>query len=297
MSDQISSEQRFTRERPCPQSASVSGLTSPRFTVETAVEFGRRGGVSTSPAKRRTAALNGRRGGRPVLAHQYRMRRAERLLDPRRPVPALDDCKVEPISYAEAASIILRYEYLRTMAPNTLACYGLLGPDGEVLGATCFACTSRIPTVPTASEVCLARGACVPWAPPNAASYLIRRATQQAHQDHGWESFVAYGDPDAGEVGTIYQACNWLYLGRCGRHGLTRSEWKRPGTMRWISDRNLSHQGFTGPGAWARARASGWMSRVRPSKHRYVWLEGPRVKALRALIADRIEPYPTRGRA
>lgn len=282
---------------PAPKSALVSGLTSPQFTADTAVDFGRRGGASTSPAKQQAAILNGRRGGRPRLAHQYRMRRAEMLLDPRRRVPALDDCTVEPISYAQAASIILRYEYLRTMAPNTRACYGLLGPDGEILGVTCFANTSRTPTVPSASEVCLARGACVPWAPDFAASYLIKHACRLAHREHGWEAFIAYGDPDAGEIGKVYQHARWHYLGRRGTHGLTRSEWKRPGSTRWISDRNLAHDGYTGRGAWARARAAGWISRVRPSKHRYLWLEGPRAKALRALIADRIEPYPARRRA
>lgn len=106
---------------------------------------------------------------------------------------------------------------------------------------------------------------------------------------------MAYGDPDAGEVGTIYQACGWLYLGQHGTHGLSRSEWKRPGSTRWISERNLATHGFTGSGAWARARAAGWVSRVRPSKHRYVWLEGARARALRKLIADRVEPYPTRA--
>lgn len=36
-----------------------------KFTSETAVANGRRGGLSTSPAKRRTAAKNGQKGGRP----------------------------------------------------------------------------------------------------------------------------------------------------------------------------------------------------------------------------------------
>lgn len=123
--------------------------------------------------------------GRSMVAHQYRVRLEEMRRDPRPQLASLDDCSVALITYAQAASIILRYEYLRAMAPNTLACYGLLGSDGDLLGVTCFASTSRTPTVPSASEVCLARGACVPWAPRNAASYLIRRAVLQAHRDRG----------------------------------------------------------------------------------------------------------------
>jgi hypothetical protein len=42
-----------------------------------------------------------------------------------------------------------------------------------------------------------------------------------AHKDMGWGVFFAYSDTDdASEVGTVYQACGWHYIGT----GLGRSE-------------------------------------------------------------------------
>jgi hypothetical protein len=51
----------------------------------------------------------------------------------------------------------------------------------------------------------------VHWAHPHAASRLIAHAVKFAAADFGWRVFLAYADMAAGEVGTVYQACNWLY--------------------------------------------------------------------------------------
>jgi hypothetical protein len=139
--------------------------------------------------------------------------------DPRPVMTTLDGCKVERISYAEAKPFILRYEWLKTMPALTTACYGLRDPSGQLVSAVCFG-----PGPGTASgnlcgpdwrdrAIALLRGACAHWAHPHAASHLIARACKLAAGEFGWRIFFAYADPAAGEVGTIYQACNWLYLG------------------------------------------------------------------------------------
>src|SRR3954463_9330197 len=59
----------------------------------------------------------------------------------------------------------------------------------------------------------LARGACVHWAPPHTNSKLVSgslRALRAA--DPMARIVIAYADTDAGEIGTIYQACNWTYI-------------------------------------------------------------------------------------
>lgn len=69
----------------------------------------------------------------------------------------------------------------------------------------------------------LARGACAHWAHPHSASFLINAACKAFHRP--WTNgrgepmlpkfvFLATADSDAGEIGTVYQASNWLYLGR-----------------------------------------------------------------------------------
>ncbi len=268
------------------------------FTSETAAHFGRLGGSRSTARTRHAAFVNGLRGGRPVVAHQAKIRRREATLDPRPPIESLEGCRVAPISHEQAAEIIERYEWLGAMG-HPQACYGLLGPTGEILGAVSFGrAGSQHPMVTDVSEICLERGACVHWAPKNAASFLIRHAVGLAHREHGWEIFYAYSDPDAGEIGTVYQACSWLYLGRGPRHGPHRAEWRRPGSSEWISDRQLAAHGFTGRGCWDRARAAGWVSRSRPAKHKYTWVEGVRARELRTRIeALGVFPYPkTRGR-
>ena len=42
---------------------------------------------------------------------------------------------------------------------------------------------------------------------------MISNACKLAAKEFGWRIFYAYADPTAGEIGTVYQACNWLYLG------------------------------------------------------------------------------------
>jgi hypothetical protein len=140
----------------------------------------------------------------------------------------LDGCTVERVGAAEAKAIILRYEWLGTMPVIVGAAYGLRTPSGELAGAVVFGDAPG-----TASDdlcgsewrgraMALQRGACVHWAHPHAASFLISRACRQAYEDFGWVVFYAYSDRLAGEIGVVYQACNWRYLGRSRRRSRTR---------------------------------------------------------------------------
>jgi hypothetical protein len=61
---------------------------------------------------------------------------------------------------------------------------------------------------------CLGRGACVHWCPDYGASMLVNGSCRLLFgKNSNPIVVVAYSDWDAGEVGTIYQACGWIYLG------------------------------------------------------------------------------------
>jgi hypothetical protein len=163
-----------------------------------------------------------------LKAWQRKIREKEARRDPR-PVVGLENATVVEISYEKAKELILKYEWLGNMG-TTERSFGLI-LDGELAGVCCFGKTGG---TETAKAVCgdewaqfvvtLCRGACAHWAHPHSASHLISAACKQmANSGRTTKSgknfppayiFVAYSDTDAGEVGTVYQSCNWVYAGK-----------------------------------------------------------------------------------
>lgn len=236
--------------------------------------------------------------------HQRILR--ERLAEENpRPVVPLDGCSVGRIDLRRAKQIILRYEWLGTVG-KPIACYGLMLPDGELAGAVCLGAgphTARRHIIGSDAEsvvACLERGACAHWAHPHAASFLISRAVRLASREHGWEVFYAYSDPAAGEIGTVYQACSWLYLGRgANGNGSPRQKrvmWRRPGVeegdfARYVSTRVLRHR--SPPWGFKDAEAAGWVKELVPTRHLYATAIRPKWR--RALVERwGSQPYPKR---
>lgn len=63
-------------------------------------------------------------------------------------------------------------------------------------------------------EIQIQRGACSSWAPKNLNSKLVMFACRWMVNNTKYRIFTAYSDFEAGEIGTIYQACNFDYLGQ-----------------------------------------------------------------------------------
>lgn len=82
-------------------------------------------------------------------------------------------------------------------------------------------------------ERLVSRGACVSWSPKNLASSLIGFAIKWMVKNTQYRLFTAYSDSEAGEIGTIYQACNFYYLG--AKFG-AKVQYKNE-NGRWVSDR------------------------------------------------------------
>ena len=180
--------------------------------------------------------------------------------------------------------------------------YGMRAPDDELIGAACFGWPGAIQSRDICGRdyrevaICLERGACAHNAPPNAASFLISRAVKLAAVDRGFRIFYAYADPEAGRDGTVYQACNWLYIGQGvgrGNRFTYRIDWMIPEeNNRIISSRTLRDRHIT----MNQAVAKGWQWIARMPKHKYVHFEGTRTERKAMLAALRYPPqsYPKR---
>ena len=62
-------------------------------------------------------------------------------------------------------------------------------------------------------EALIQRGACISWSPKGLASRLIMYGCRTLVKNTSKRCFVGYSDASAGEIGTIYQACNFEFLG------------------------------------------------------------------------------------
>ena len=163
--------------------------------------------------------------------------------------------------------------------------------------------------------VCLERGACAPWAHEHAGSWFVTRALERAHKDHGWKIFYSYSDASAGEIGTIYQACGWMYLGQgVGRNriaGVARPrqsfrhrDWPDD---KWVTDRAFYRRRLMideHVGRRDGEDVAGGLSDQRPwevnetiAKHKYVQFVAKRAERRALMKALRYPPlpYPKRG--
>lgn len=83
-------------------------------------------------------------------------------------------------------------------------------------------------------ERLISRGACISWSPKNLASSLVMWSIRWMAKNTSYRLFTAYSDPEARELGTIYQACNFYYLGQ--KSG-SKLRYISPYTGKIISDR------------------------------------------------------------
>ena len=234
-----------------------------------------------------------------MTAHQRIIREAEALREPRPIVASLEGYEVGVITKQDAEKIILRYEWLGAIGRASLFA-GLYSPVGEIHGAACFGWGPSGPIRKLIGEpaLCLERGACVHYAPRNAASFLITYACRLMETLTGTAIFFAYGDPEAGEYGGVYQAANWVYLGQGldGKAGRSkRSFVLAPGLdpsnpANWRTTRELRRDGRRL--GFAEAREQGWIIAKREAKHVYATHVGRERKAWRRTMPTLAYPAP-----
>jgi hypothetical protein len=89
-------------------------------------------------------------------------------------------------------------------------------------------------------ERLIGRGACISWSPKNLASKMINSSIKELVKMTPYRLFTAYSDPEAKELGTVYQACNFYYLGQ--KSGALYQYKIRDD--KWVSDRYFRSRSF-----------------------------------------------------
>lgn len=221
-------------------------------------------------------------------------------------VPHLDVKRaiVRPVTRRLAEQIIFKYEWLGTMA-QTGHHYGIFY-GVYCAGVCCVAAGSATGGVNSHMEFAvsrdefaiLARGACVHWAPKGSNSKLVAWTCKLLPKDTKAKVLIAYSDTDAGEIGTIYQACNWVCVGK----GSSTTQWIAPNGR--IYDQKLPYDlrrrdGFKSPRSkYVEAlRAAGWKEQASNPKYRYAFILDKSDKALVDRVERMRQPYPKRNLA
>lgn len=224
---------------------------------------------------------------------------------------------VREISFAEARNLIVSSEWLGNCGTTEWS-YGLYFGT-HLGGAVCFGRTAGTSVSNICGEehahkvISLVRGCCLPWTDPprkssdgrvhggSAASFLISEACRQMTK-RGCHVFVSYSDVDAGEIGTVYQASNWLY---CSMTGASQKFKTPDGKIRDARQvHNLTRDRTGGTLKYKRSRAQqktlllkqGCEFFAGTPKHRYVLFAGDRrmKRMLRAALRWPVLPYPKR---
>lgn len=143
----------------------------------------------------------------------------------------------------EHRDFIRRYEWLGNCGQGIKWCFaaryaGILG--GVVLLSE--------PYYPSRDTALIARGACAGWTPKNLGSRMIMHACHWMAENTEKRKFVAYADAEAGEIGQIYQACNFRFLGfKKTSYGVTETGERRSFQalkrtaymLRWLKEQDI----------------------------------------------------------
>jgi hypothetical protein len=206
----------------------------------------------------------------------------------------ISTAQVRPIRLSQAKALIEQYEWLGSMPAVSRYAFGIFF-DGKLGGAVVYGdeygenlgvwdkygYRGKI--------IALTRGACAHWAHPHSASKLIRRSMDLLPPNY--KVVTATVDALAGEVGTVYQAAGFDFVGtmHAGGRALISVNGKR------ISERQAGRLAGT-RGARALARL-GFDSVPVSRRGRYFAFRArsKEREQLRIAIAHLIKPYPKRA--
>ena len=210
---------------------------------------------------------------------------------------------VKSVSRLFAERIIHKYEWLGTMAPTSHH-YGIFFGN-YCAGVCCFGFSAGA-NINAYKEfglkdrnglAYLARGANVHWSPKGANSKLVAWSCKLLAQESSAKVVIAYSDTDAGEIGTIYQACNWVCIGK----GSSTTQWIAPNgrifDQKYPSDLRRKNGDIRPRKDYVAAlRKAGWKEQKSNPKHRYVYVLDTSEKNLVNLVESMRQPYPKRSK-
>ena len=137
----------------------------------------------------------------------------------------------------EAIEFIKKYEWLGSITQYSTHYFGAYynGILGGVLIFSMPNAFSKLLGDNTKDlERLISRGACASWTPKGLASCFLMWCIKWMVKNTQYRLFTAYSDPTAKELGTIYQACNFYYL---GKQSGTNTRYINPYTGKVVSDR------------------------------------------------------------
>lgn len=141
---------------------------------------------------------------------------------------SLDDFEFSPITTdegkREAIEFIKRYEWLGTIGAFPTHWFearykGILG--GVVIMGMPNAFSKLLGDKTKSVERLISRGASASWCPFNLGSKFLMWAIKYMVDNTQYRLFTCYSDPQAKEIGSIYQGLNFYYLGQ-GNGTVTR---------------------------------------------------------------------------
>jgi hypothetical protein len=150
-----------------------------------------------------------------TVCHQYKIRLETLEEDIKNGLPtgtkARDFALNQEALSEEHKQFIKRYEWLGTIGYRIQ--YVFAARYNGILGGVVMIANPNAYSFDKKLEALIQRGACASWTPKNLGSRLIMFACNWMVQNTTKRIFTAYSDPMANEYGTIYQACNFDYLG------------------------------------------------------------------------------------
>lgn len=225
----------------------------------------------------------------------------------------LSQAVVREVSRGTAKALIEKYEWMGCLPAVVWRSYGIFF-DGFLGGVVCYGpeysenlgiqareqgrvCADWSKYGYEGRMILLSRGACPHWTPPNTASRLIRISMRMLPVKYS--VITATVDPAAGEIGTVYQACGFDYVGSMRESNPNvayrerdRHAWMVKGKL--IGTRAMRSLVGSNRDADIRLCFPDAVVVMQHSKGRYFAFRGPDAATLRAAIAGKIKPYPKR---
>ena len=151
--------------------------------------------------------------------------------------------KADKAGCAEIKAFIERHEWLGSL-PNRPTHRFIARWNGHLAGAVIMGTPNTFSHLlgpeMRHQEKLISRGACISWAPKNLASWMLSRSMKWMVKNTEFRIFTAYSDPEAKELGTIYQALNFFYLGQSSGTNKLYFDPARP-DLGWFCSRNFRH--------------------------------------------------------
>jgi hypothetical protein len=137
----------------------------------------------------------------------------------------------------ELKKFIERHEWLGNLSQMTTHWFGAYH-NGKLAGGILFNMPNAFSKILGENtpdlERLISRGACISWSPKCLASSFMMWCINWMVKNTQYRLFTAYSDPEAKELGTIYQACNFYYL---GKNSGTLTRYINPYSGKIVSDR------------------------------------------------------------